>query len=64
MKAASGAMTMSGTAHPSVVAGSNVKPAGGRDPDALPEAAVARFAATATSRLSETSPDRRFLRQA
>src|SRR6267143_316677 len=52
--AARGAMTMSGTAHPSVVVGSKLKP-DGRAPEAVPEAAVAIFATT-KSRFSEKSP--------
>jgi hypothetical protein len=40
MKAARGAMMIRGTAHGSAVVGSNVKP-DGRDPEAVPEAAVA-----------------------
>jgi hypothetical protein len=62
MNAARGAMTISGTAHGRAVEGSNVKP-DGRDPEAVPEAAVAIFAA-ASSRLSERSPVRLFQRQA
>jgi hypothetical protein len=36
-------MTMRGTAHGSVLAGSKVNPVGGRDPEAVPEAAAAMF---------------------
>ena len=55
-KAARGATTISGTAHGSVIEGSNVKPDGREAaPEAAPDAAEAMFAA-ARSRLSERSP--------
>src|SRR5712671_730528 len=60
--AARGAMTISGTAHPSVVVGSKLKP-DGREPEAVPEAAVAIYATT-KSRFSEKSPDPRSPRRA
>src|ERR1700674_3792382 len=52
--AASGAITSTGTAHPRVVNGSNVKP---RGPVAAPDAAAA-MSKTAASRLSESPPGR------
>ena len=43
-KVASGTTTITGTAQPSVFAGSKVNPPGGREAEAAPEAAAARFA--------------------
>src|SRR5207245_1003472 len=55
-KDANGAMSSSGTAHPRVVDGSNVKPA--LVPDAAPDAA-ARISASRAIRVSESPPGRR-----
>src|SRR2546428_6365742 len=56
--ARSGTSTMTGTAHGRVEAGSKRKPPAARAPDAAPEAAV-NMSPRATSRLSESPPDRR-----